>query len=141
MALEINKPSAENRRNEKAKLSPFGKKIVVLGVVAAVILTVVGVVGIFTGRQRAAKEGNVTHAVARAVAVCEAGMASVNDKATLAEFESYIQRIDAAKSVRTKADLAVEMIGFVGSHAGDDSALIDELNGARNRIFAALKDL
>jgi flagellar basal body-associated protein FliL len=136
MALEINKPGGA----KKPKLSKTGKIIIAVAVVCILAICAVTASVVSAGNKKADTERALLETIERGVTVCESALSALDaDEGTLSEFDTLTANIGAEKKADKKADAAYDMIDFVLRRAAGNASFTDELNGARNRIFYALK--
>lgn len=138
MAFEIRRPS--EKLEEKPRLSRFGRTVVSVAIVAALVVVLAVSAAVQANRARAELAKNVQDAVDRAKVVCANAVTAVGGGSNAADqVATYSRQIDGKRTVDEKAAIAQEMITYTLGIAGSSQSQVDELNGARNRIILALQ--
>ncbi|MDP2871388.1 MAG: hypothetical protein Q8P31_02485, partial [Bacillota bacterium] len=111
MPLEINRPG--DSAGEKPRLSSFGKRVVALALVLALVATMLIYSRIQAGNRKAELAEQVLAAVDRSKIVCTNALSAVGagDEARAA-LQAFLGQIEGGKQVADKAAAAQEMITY-----------------------------
>jgi hypothetical protein len=138
MPVEVNRPG--DSLGEKPRLSGFGRRVVAVVLLLAIVATAVVYSRIQANRRKAELADQVLSAVERSKVVSANALSAAGaDDAAQAALKGYVKRIDDARQVKDKAAAAQEMITFSLGQVHGIAAQVDELNGARNRLLLALQ--
>ena len=142
MALKITRPSDSMGPENKIKLSPAGKIIIIVSILAVIAAVVFGTNALSAQRKKNTLEQSLLNQIDRSVAVCEAGLTALDAEDHI--FNDFYKKKEAVSEERRterKVQLALELLLYVSGYAENNPDIMDELNGARNRIFAAQAEL
>lgn len=138
MAFEVRRPS--DALGEKPKLSKFGRTVVTVAIVVALVIVGSVYAAVQANRARDQLAQALEDAIDRAEIACRNAVSAVGAGTAAADrVAEFGRQIDGKRLVTDKASVAQDMITYTLGLAASSQAQVDELNGARNRIVLALQ--
>jgi hypothetical protein len=140
MSLEFNKKS--DKATEKPKLSKFGKIIIVALAALSVFLLILFLSFRNTSNQTASLENDFNLVISNSITSIEQSLiASGVNSLVMSEFEALKSDIINENDLIKKYDKTLQLITFALSHTAHNQNAVDELNGTRNRLNFAKREL